>query len=243
MPPINRDIYAFSPLKALDGAIDRIVTGKRREMLARIEAAIADDAGAIQTVLDIGSTRDNDMAASNYLARALSRRYAVTLLSDQRIDPRTDLNFPVAATILGDAAAIDPGLGPFDLVVSNATIEHVGDAAHQAAMLESCLALARRWVVITTPSRWHPIEFHTRLPLLHWLPKTLHRRMLRRLGLSFFATEEHLNLLDRRDLERMMTRAAAKGAVESWRIETVRFLGFVSNLVLVVQINTRRGPS
>ena len=31
-------------------------------------------------------------------------------------------------------------------------------------------------VFLTTPNRWFPIEVHTRLPLVHWLPeRTAHR--------------------------------------------------------------------
>ena len=34
------------------------------------------------------------------------------------------------------------------------------------------ISLSKDYVVISTPNRFYPIEFHTKLPLLHWLPKT-----------------------------------------------------------------------
>jgi hypothetical protein len=53
-----------------------------------------------------------------------------------------------------------------------------------------------RCVLFTTPNRWFPVELHTWLPLLHWLPDSAYRASLRRLGLDYFADVENLNLLD-----------------------------------------------
>ena len=35
---------------------------------------------------------------------------------------------------------------------------------------------------VTTPNRWFPIESHTRLPLVHWLPRPLMVRTLELCG-------------------------------------------------------------
>ncbi len=34
--------------------------------------------------------------------------------------------------------------------------------------------MSRKGLFVTTPNRWFPIEFHTVLPLVHWLPKRQH---------------------------------------------------------------------
>jgi glycosyltransferase involved in cell wall biosynthesis len=57
----------------------------------------------------------------------------------------------------------------FDLVVSNAVIEHVGGEAEQRLFVAEHLRVARAWV-ITTPNRWFPIEAHTRAAFRHWSP-------------------------------------------------------------------------
>lgn len=55
----------------------------------------------------------------------------------------------------------------FDLVVSNAVIEHVGQRAQQVRFAEEHARVGLNWV-LTTPNRWFPVESHTRALLLHW---------------------------------------------------------------------------
>jgi len=81
------------------------------------------------------------------------------------------------------------------VVHSSAVIEHVGSLASQCAFVAECCRVARRAVFITTPNRWFPVEFHTVLPLVHWLPKEIFRALMRRTGRGFFADERNLNLM------------------------------------------------
>ena len=37
-------------------------------------------------------------------------------------------------------------------------------------LIAECSRVAKRMVFLTTPNRWFPIEVHTALPLIHWLP-------------------------------------------------------------------------
>ena len=62
--------------------------------------------------------------------------------------------------------------GSFDVVFSNAVIEHVGDRERQGQLVREALRVGRR-VFLTTPNRWFPVEVHTRLPFVHWLPDEL----------------------------------------------------------------------
>jgi ubiquinone/menaquinone biosynthesis C-methylase UbiE len=119
----------------------------------------------------------------------------------------------------------------FDLVHSAAVLEHVGSSENQAKMVAECLRVARRGIFLTTPNRWFPIEFHTQLPLVHWLPKRACRALLRRLGYGFFAAEENLNLVSASELRTIA------GRFEGWDFEvlTARLFGWTSNLILVAQ--------
>jgi SAM-dependent methyltransferase len=84
-------------------------------------------------------------------------------------------SFPSAHYVQGDALNLPFADGEFDIVFSNAVIEHVGGREQQRRFVEESLRVATR-VFITTPNRWFPIEVHTRLPLVHWLPDPVAHR-------------------------------------------------------------------
>lgn len=104
--------------------------------------------------------------------------------------------YPRLRYVQGDACALPFGDGEFDIVFSNAVIEHVGGRERQRALVSEALRVGRR-VFVTTPNRWFPVEVHTRLPLVHWLPDPLSHRVYRALGKSF-AADNHL--LSKREL-------------------------------------------
>ena len=69
-------------------------------------------------------------------------------------------------------------------------IEHVGPRDAQRRFVDEALRVARR-AFVTTPNRWFPLEVHTRLPLVHWLPdRAAHRAY--DLARKPWAKENHL---------------------------------------------------
>jgi hypothetical protein len=121
--------------------------------------------------------------------------------------------------------------GPFDVVHSSAVLEHVGSRENQLQFIRELCRVARRAVFITTPNRWFPVEVHTVLPFVHWLPAPAFRAILRRLGHDMLSREENLNLVGAGDLRRMC-RDLALAHVE---IDTVRLWGVPSNLLLTIR--------
>jgi SAM-dependent methyltransferase len=119
----------------------------------------------------------------------------------------------------------------FDVGFSNAVIEHAGSRANQALFLGELIRVSRR-CFLATPNRWFPVELHTRLPLLHWLPAPLFRRLIAAMGFDFYAREENLNLLSEGDLLRLLPNG---GAGLKTSVARNYFLGFPSNLMLVVE--------
>jgi len=71
------------------------------------------------------------------------------------------------------------------------------------------------------------VELHTFLALLHWLPQPIHQRILRTLGMEFWAKTENLNLLNASELT-ALTRSV--GVATS--LERHRLLGLSSNFLL-----------
>jgi SAM-dependent methyltransferase len=89
--------------------------------------------------------------------------------------------YPDIPYVQGDACALPFGDGAFDVVFSNAVLEHVGGRERQRRFVSEALRVGRR-VFVTTPNRRFPIEVHTRLPLVHWLPDAISHPVYRTLG-------------------------------------------------------------
>ena len=113
--------------------------------------------------------------------------------------------YPGIEYVQGDACALPFGDGEFDIVFSNAVIEHVGGRERQRQLVSEAIRVGRR-VFITTPNRRFPVEVHTRLPLVHWLPDAVAHPVYRALGQEP-ATELHL--LTRRTLRGPLPRPGA----------------------------------
>jgi len=87
----------------------------------------------------------------------------------------------------------------FDVVYSNAVVEHAGSRAQQRAFIAELCRVARR-VFVVAPNRLFPIEHHTGLPLVNYLPLPVFRALLRPTPFKHWADEANLNPLFARDL-------------------------------------------
>lgn len=86
--------------------------------------------------------------------------------------------YPEINAIVGDACKLPWTDKYFDIVYSNAVIEHVGDFEKQKQMASEIMRVGKRWFV-TTPNRWYPFEFHLRLPFVTILPGDAYLRIAR----------------------------------------------------------------
>ena len=67
-------------------------------------------------------------------------------------------------------------------------------------MIDNMIKFSKKLIIIITPNKFHPIEFHTKIPFIHWLPKKIYKKILKILNLSFYSKEENLNLLSKSDI-------------------------------------------
>lgn len=209
---------------------DRIVIKKRKEMCNIINRELFDK--IFLDALDIGSTNDIENASSNFLIKNLKNIKFYKSISDQKISNK--FFFKTLRKSITDTFSKNQIKSmKSDLVISNATIEHVGNLNNQKKMIQNILLLTKKYFIITTPNRFHPIDFHTKLPFLHWLPKNFHRKILKILKLDFFSKEENLNLLGKNDLKNLLTVAGAN----NFKIFYISFLGFKSNYIVIGKIN------
>jgi SAM-dependent methyltransferase len=93
---------------------------------------------------------------------------------------------PEIAYVQADACTLPFEDKSFDLYFSNAVIEHVGGPDRQRKLVAEAVRVAQR-AFITTPNRWFPIEVHTRLPFVHWLPPSAARRAYHLAGRAWAA--------------------------------------------------------
>jgi hypothetical protein len=78
---------------------------------------------------------------------------------------------------VADGRALPFADGEFDVAFSNAVVEHVGGRDDQQRFVLELCRVAKS-VFLTTPNRLFPLDPHTLLPVVHWLPDGRRPRML-----------------------------------------------------------------
>ena len=209
--------------------IEFILLKKRIELCEIINLFLKDY--EIYDALDIGTTDDNNSESSNFLIKNLKNISKYKSISDQVIKNQM-FDKILNKSITDDFE--DEEINEFrsDLVISNAVIEHVGNFDNQIKMIKNIKKLTKKLFIIITPNRNHPIEFHTYLPLIHMLPKKIHREILSFIKLGFFSMEENLNLLTEKEL----IFATKSSKVENFSVDHLNFLGFKSNIILYANL-------
>ena len=98
----------------------------------------------------------------------------ITAVSDVQLAHFAE-RFPMVDSVVADGRKLPFPDDAFDVAFSNAVVEHVGSREDQRRFLHGLCRVAPR-VFVSTPNRWFPVELHTRLPLLHWLPRPVRDR-------------------------------------------------------------------
>ena len=188
-----------------------------------------------ETLLDVGVTSDQTYETSNYVEAWYPHKGKITAVG---VDDAAFLEqrYPGVTYRRADGRDLPFADNSFDVVHSGAVLEHVGSFANQRKLIEELTRVAKRVVFLTTPNRWFPVEVHSMLPFIHWLPKSWFRRLLRGTRFDFFALEENLNLLDRKEIFRLCSRL--RGASVS--VESQRLLGLVIDLLVTIEKGRRR---
>jgi hypothetical protein len=110
--------------------------------------------------------------------------------------------FPGVKSLVFNGCALPFRDKSFDVVYSNAVIEHLADYAAQQRFAAEMARVGRGWFV-TTPNLWYPIEPHYHLPLIQFLPQRWQRALVRSLGKIPY---EDLNLLTKSQLQHLFPK-------------------------------------
>jgi ubiquinone/menaquinone biosynthesis C-methylase UbiE len=105
----------------------------------------------------------------------------------------------------------------FDLVFSNAVIEHILGEERQQRFAGEIMRVGKSWFV-TTPNYWYPFESHYHLPFIQFLPFEMQRTYNRLLGTHIPKGQvQELALLSARKLRKLFpTSRIARVRVTFW---------------------------
>lgn len=205
----------------------RVVEAARRRMFAIFlrETGIR----AEETLLDVGVTSDTTYESSNYVEAWYPHKDKITAVGIDNAEFLEQL-YPGLKYVNADGRKMPFADNQFDVVHSSAVLEHVGSEEQQIQFINELFRVARRAVFFTTPDRAFPIEIHSLLPAVHWLPKPAFRGLLNKIGYSYFAKEENLNLAWGSDVRRWVENIApGRGKVFS-----LKTMGWPSNILCVI---------
>ncbi len=137
------------------------------------------------------------------------------------------------AWVIADGRYLPFKDGAFDITYSNSVIEHLGDFVSQRAFARESKRVGVRYYV-QTPNKWFPVEPHLITPFIHYLPKSVQKRLLRNFTIWGLVTRptvqqcdnflQQVRLLDERELRKLFPDA------EIWH---ERVLGLIKALIAV----------
>ena len=182
-------LAAYRPTRTLEGHVKRLRAAKTRAAVQiqtrsrtrkweLYEASFPPRPG--ERVLDVGVSSYDDLPNENYFLRRYPYPSQLTAVGIQDLTELRE-RFPEVTFVTADGRSLPFSDLAFDVVHSNAVVEHVGTREDQERFVSELVRVGRAGFV-TTPNRWFPIETHCKLPFVHWLPRRASLWLLARLG-------------------------------------------------------------
>lgn len=180
-----------------------------------------------ETILDVGVNHHTRRGA-NLLEQWYPHPENITALVNGSLEPFDNFRkvFPKVTLVQGDGRKLDYPDNHFDIVFSNAVVEHVGPRENQRRFIHELVRVGKRFF-ITTPNRWFPLDPHTMIPLAHWLDHPKQAWIYRKLGRAHSADINNLNLIGSADFRALFPETV------NVRIIKQRMLGWPATLLAV----------
>jgi len=186
--------------------------------------------GPTDSLLDVGVT-DTAWRSSNFLEAGYPWPEQITAVALNPM-PTFKALFPSVPVVVADGRELPFQQLQFDIGFSNAVIEHVGSRSEQRRFVAELVRTCRR-VFISTPNAGFPVDPHTLLPFVHWLPRRYRDRVLRGLGQGRWAGESNLNPLRASDLVGLFANDV------DVRVVRQRVLGVTTVIIAVAESRAR----
>lgn len=178
------------------------------------------------SILDVGFADHEYSPVHNYLEKYYPYPEQITALG---IDEPLEFSrrYPQVRAVRYPGRVFPFDDGQFDICWSNAVLEHVGDHQAQIDFLREIRRTCRH-AFITTPNRFFPVEVHTKLPFIHWLPKPLFDRCLHLTG-NAWAAGDYMRLLSQADIRKLLRDTG----IRNCQILRNRVWGFTLDYILI----------
>ena len=179
------------------------------------------------SILDVGFANVEYSDVDNFLEREYPYKGKITALG---IDQGSIFKekYPEVEVVLYDGNIFPFSDDAFDIGWSNAVIEHVGNREKQIFFVKELLRTCKN-VYFTTPNRFFPVELHTRVLFLHWLPKSLFDKILKLIALDW-AAGDYMYLLTKKEIKSICESAGAKVI----KIKSNRLFGFTMDYSIII---------
>ncbi|MBN1254715.1 MAG: methyltransferase domain-containing protein [Deltaproteobacteria bacterium] len=154
-------------------------------------------------VLDVGVS-EYTFRGTNFLEQWYPWPGNITALSNDDPKEFDDFlkKFPKTNLVFEDGRALSFPDNAFNVVFSNAVVEHVGSRDNQRKFIHEIVRVSKR-AFISTPNRWFPVDAHTLIPFAHWLPVRARFLIFRVLGRGYWADLNRLNLLSKKEFVKL----------------------------------------
>lgn len=160
-------------------------------------------------ILDVGATPNEELVDSNFFEKKYPFPKNLTVASIEDCSKLNDIYPNIKIEKINPNSLLPYKNKQFDVVVSWATLEHVGGYEKQQDYINELLRVGEK-VFITTPSRSALYEPHTGFLFLHWLPLNFFRKICLLTNKGFWGQEKNLNPLNISDLEKMNLKFKTK---------------------------------
>jgi hypothetical protein len=204
----------------------RFTAASRKKRMARFLQIVQPK--PTDRILDVGVT-DSAWRSGNFLESQYPWPERITAVAPGAM-PTFEHTFPDVRFVVADGRSLPFDDGSFEVGFSNAVIEHVGSRADQRRFIGEMVRTCRT-VFIATPNGGFPLDPHTLLPFVHWLPRRIRHPLLRLTGNGRWASEAALNPLSAGTLRSLFPPGCEV------RIDKQRVLGLTTVLVAIA------GPS
>lgn len=168
------------------------------------------------TILDVGVADQEYSPYDNYLEKEYPYIHNITALSINSLD-EFKKRYPDIKTTIYDGDKFPFNDKDFQVVYSNAVIEHVGNFEEQLLFVNE-MSRVGHMVYFTTPAKEFPFEMHTNYPFIHWCSNKMFDKTVTWLGKGW-ASGNYMRLLRKSEIEKLLSASNFR----EYKILTHRF--------------------